>query len=102
MLNELMVRDGRDEPPPVPDGANAVLARELTTRAGHVMGRGVNRLLLYEQAGQAFLRAAGMGDEMPLALEGAYRWIGCLGAVAEALAGEVFRGDGAALLSLDQ
>jgi hypothetical protein len=75
-LDEKMVRAGRDEPPPVPDGATALLALELTTHEGHFMGRGVNRLLLYERDGQAFLRAAGTWDEMPLMLEGPYRSLG--------------------------
>ena len=75
-LNERMVRIGRDEPPPVPDAASAVLALELTTHEGHFMGRGVNRLLLYELDGRAYLRAAGTWDDMPLTLEGAYRSVG--------------------------
>jgi hypothetical protein len=37
------------------------------------MGRGVKRLLLYEHEAQAYLRAAGTWDDMPLTLEGAYR-----------------------------
>ena len=75
-LNEKMARAGRDEPPPVPDGATALLALELTTHEGHFMGRGVNRVLLYERDGQAFLRAAGTWDDMPLTLDAAYRSIG--------------------------
>jgi hypothetical protein len=71
-----MVHAGRDEPPRMPDGATAVPALELMTHERHVTGRGLNRLLLYEQAGQAFLRAAGTWDEMALTLEGAYRRIG--------------------------
>jgi len=75
-LNDRMVRLGRDQPPPVPDDAHAVLALELTTHEGHFMGRGVNRLLLYERDGRAYLRAAGTWDDMPLTLEGAYRSAG--------------------------
>jgi hypothetical protein len=75
-LNENMLRAGRDEPPAVPDGATALLALELTTHEGHFMGRGVNRLLLYEREGQASLRAAGTWDDMPLTLDAAYRSIG--------------------------
>jgi hypothetical protein len=40
------------------------------------MGRGRNRLLLFEGDGQAFLRAAGTWDEMPITLETAYRTTG--------------------------
>jgi len=75
-LNDRMVRIGRDQPPPVPDGATPLLALELTTHEGHFMGSGVNRLLLYERDGQAYLRAAGTWDDMPLTLEGAYRSAG--------------------------
>jgi hypothetical protein len=75
-LNEHMLRAGRDEPAPVPDGATALLALELTTHEGHFMGRGINRLLLYELDGQAFLRAAGTWDDMPLTLDAGYRSIG--------------------------
>jgi hypothetical protein len=73
LLNDRMVRVGRDQPPPVPEGASVALTLELTTHEGHFMGRGVNRLLLYERDGQAYLRAAGTWDDMPLTHEGAYR-----------------------------
>jgi len=75
-LNENMVRLGRDEPPPVPDGATPLVGFDLTTHEGHFMGRARNRLVLYEQDGQAFLRAAGTWDEMPWALDQAYRRAG--------------------------
>ncbi|MDQ3850432.1 MAG: hypothetical protein M3296_07450 [Actinomycetota bacterium] len=75
-LNDRMVRAGRDQPTPFPDGATPLLAIELTTHEGHFMGRGRNRLLLYEQDGQAHLRAAGTWDDMPVSLEQAYRMIG--------------------------
>ena len=75
-LNELMVRIGRNQPPPFPPGCTPRLAIELTTHEGHFMGRGRNRLLLYEQDGQAFLRAAGTWDDMSITLETAYRSAG--------------------------
>lgn len=75
-LNELMVRVGRDQPPVFPIGCTPRLAVELTTHEGHFMGRGRNRLLLFEQDGQAFLRAAGSWDDMPITLETAYRKAG--------------------------
>ena len=75
-LNDRMVRLGRDQPPVVPDGATAALAIAVTTHEGHFMGRGVNRLVLYERDGRHFLRAAGTWDDMPLTLEGAYRSAG--------------------------
>jgi hypothetical protein len=75
-LNELMLRAGRDEPAPFPHGCTPRVAIELTTHEGHFMGRGRNRLLLYEQDGRAFLRAAGTWDDMPITLESAYRTAG--------------------------
>lgn len=75
-VNDHMVRAGRDQPPPFPPGCTPLLAIELTTHEGHFMGRGRNRLLLFEQDGQAFLRAAGTWDDMPMSLETAYRTAG--------------------------
>jgi len=75
-LNDLMVRVGRDQPPPFPPGCTPLLAIELTTHEGHFMGRGRNRLLLFEQEGQAYLRAAGSWDDMPITLQTAYRSAG--------------------------
>lgn len=40
------------------------------------MGRARNRLVLYKQDGQAYVRAAGTWDEMPWALDQAYRRAG--------------------------
>lgn len=75
-LNEGMARIGRDEPQPVPDDATPLVAFDLTTHAGHFMGRGNNRLLLYTQGGTAYLRAAGTWDEMPWHLDKAYQYAG--------------------------
>ncbi|MGH2920175.1 MAG: hypothetical protein ACRDLS_16480 [Solirubrobacteraceae bacterium] len=75
-LNDRMVRAGRDQPPPFPPGCTPRLAIELTTHEGHFMGRGRNRLLLFEQDGRAYLRAAGTWDDMPISLETAYRTAG--------------------------
>jgi hypothetical protein len=75
-INELMVRVGRDQPPPFPPGCTPLVSIELTTHEGHFMGRGRNRLLLFEQDGQAFLRAAGSWDDMPISLDTAYRTAG--------------------------
>jgi hypothetical protein len=75
-LNHMMVRAGRCEPPPFPVGCTPIFALELTTHEGHFMGRGVNRLLLYEHEGRDYLRAAGTWDEMPLSLEAVYRAVG--------------------------
>jgi hypothetical protein len=75
-LGELMVRFGRDEPPAFPQGCTPLLALCLDTHEGHFMGRGRNRLLMYELDGQAYLRAAGTWDDMPVTLEQAYRSVG--------------------------
>ncbi|MEY2517257.1 MAG: hypothetical protein QOJ89_4615 [bacterium] len=75
-LNDHMVRAGRDQPPPFPDGCTPRAAVELTTHEGHFMGRGRNRVIVFEQDGQAFLRAAGTWDDMPMTLETAYRTAG--------------------------
>ncbi|MDO8214105.1 hypothetical protein [Conexibacter sp. CPCC 206217] len=75
-LNEGMARIGRDEPQPVPDDATPLVGFDLTTHAGHFIGAGNNRLLLYTRAGRAYLRAAGTWDDMPWHLEQAYRHAG--------------------------
>ncbi|MDW5598662.1 hypothetical protein VSS74_30150 [Conexibacter stalactiti] len=75
-LNEKMVRLGRDEPQPVPDDATPLVGFDLTTHAGHFMGRGNNRLLLYTQGGKAYVRAAGTWDDMPWHLDQAYKRAG--------------------------
>jgi hypothetical protein len=75
-LSELMVRFGRDQPPAFPPGCTPKLALCLDTHEGHFMGRGRNRLLIYELDGQDYLRAAGTWDDMPVTLEQAYRSAG--------------------------
>jgi hypothetical protein len=75
-LSELMVRYGRDEPPAYPPGSTPLAAICLDTHEGHFMGRGRNRLLVYELDGQDYLRAAGTWDDMPVTLEQAYRSAG--------------------------
>jgi hypothetical protein len=66
----------RDEPPAVPDGATPVLAVDLTTHEGHFMGSGRNRLVLFEEDGRAYVRAAGTWDPMPWHLEALYERAG--------------------------
>ncbi len=75
-LSELMVRYGRDEPPAYPPGCTPLAVICLDTHEGHFMGRGRNRLLVYELDGQAYLRAAGTWDDLPVTLEQAYRSAG--------------------------
>ena len=75
-LNDRMVRFGRGEPPVFPPGCTPQLALCLDTHEGHFMGRGRNRLLLYDLDGESYLRASGTWDDMPVSLETAYRTAG--------------------------
>jgi hypothetical protein len=75
-LSDLMVRFGRDQPPAYPQHSTPLAVICLDTHEGHFMGRGRNRLLVYELDGQAYLRAAGTWDDMPVTLEQAYRSAG--------------------------
>jgi hypothetical protein len=60
----------------VPDGAEAILAFDLTTHEGHFMGESRNRLVLSREDGQDFVRAAGTWNEMPWHIAQAYRLAG--------------------------
>ncbi len=71
-LNDGLARFARDEPPAVPDGATPAAAFDLTTHEGHFMGAARNRLVLYEQDGQAYLRAAGTWDPLDWGLAQVY------------------------------
>jgi hypothetical protein len=64
------------QPPAVPEGGVPLLGVDLTTHAGHFMGAGHNRLLLYEYDGRAWARAAGTWDPMPWHLAKAYEATG--------------------------
>jgi len=75
-LDDQMARFGRDEPPPGPADADPILAVDLTTHAAHFMGAARNRLLLYEEDGQAYLRAVGTWDPMPWYVDQGYRRAG--------------------------
>jgi hypothetical protein len=75
-LEEGMARYGDDEPRVVPEGATPLVGFDLTTHRGHFMGRGHNRLVLYTQDGEAWVRAAGTWDPMPWHLDRAYRLAG--------------------------
>jgi hypothetical protein len=75
-LNDGLARFGRDEPPAVPAGATPAVAFDLTVQEGHFMGRGRNRVVLYEEDGVLYGRAAGTWDPMPWHLDQAYRRAG--------------------------
>jgi hypothetical protein len=87
-LEDGLARYGVDEPRAVPEGAEAVLGFDLTTHAGHFMGAGHNRLVLFERDGRAYVRAAGTWDPMPWHVAGAY-------ALAGRTAQHAFWGEGA-------
>jgi len=85
---ELGMRDhGRDERSVLPYAAKPLVGFDLTTHAGHFMGSGHNRLLLYTHDGRAWVRAAGTWDPMPWHIDQAYR-------VAGREAQHAFWGDG--------
>ena len=67
---------GRDEPSVLPYAAKPLVGFDLTTHAGHFMGSGHNRLLLYTHGGRAWVRAAGTWDPMPWHIDQAYRVAG--------------------------
>jgi hypothetical protein len=71
-----LARYGDDEPRALPEGAQPLVGFDLTTRQGHFMGSGHNRLLLYTHEGHAWVRAVGTWDPMPWHLEHAYRVAG--------------------------
>src|SRR5262249_21173481 len=75
-LEDGLARYGSDEPRAVPERGVPLVGFDLTTHAGHFMGRGHNRLLLYTLDGQAYVRAAGTWDEMPWHLDRAYKIAG--------------------------
>jgi hypothetical protein len=71
-----LARYGHDEPHAIPYGAEPLVGFDLTTHAGHFMGAGHNRLLLYTHDGRAWVRAAGTWDPMPWHVDQAYRLAG--------------------------
>jgi hypothetical protein len=75
-LNQHLARFGQDEPPAVPEGADPILAFDLTTHEGHFMGESRNRLVLFHEDGRDYVRAAGTWNEMPWHIAQAYRLAG--------------------------
>lgn len=71
----LASQQGR-EPRALDEGATARLAIDLSTHESHFMGRGLNRLILFEAEGRAWLRAAGTWDPMPWHLRQGYERAG--------------------------
>lgn len=75
-LEERIAAYGDGEPQILPEGATPLVGFDLTTHQGHFMGRGHNRLVLYEHDGRPWVRAAGTWDPMPWYLQRAYRMAG--------------------------
>jgi hypothetical protein len=75
-LEQGLARHGKDEPRAVPAGGEPLVGFDLTTHEGHFMGAGRNRLLLYTDQGQAWVRAAGTWDPMPWHIDRTYRIAG--------------------------
>jgi hypothetical protein len=75
-LEDGLARYGDNEPRAVPEGGTPIVGFDLTTHAGHFMGAGHNRLVLYEHDGRAWVRAAGTWDPMPWHLDRAYQIAG--------------------------
>lgn len=75
-LEHGMAAYGANEPRVVPPGGEPVVGFDLTTHAGHFMGAGHNRLVLYTHEGRAWVKAAGTWDPMPWHLRQAYRLAG--------------------------
>jgi hypothetical protein len=75
-LEDGLARYGDDEPRAVPEGGTPLVGIDLTTHQGHFMGNGHNRLLLYEDDGEAYVKAVGTWDPMPWHLDRAYRIAG--------------------------
>jgi hypothetical protein len=67
---------GHDEPSVLPYAATPLVGFDLTTHAGHFMGSGHNRLLLYTHDGKVWVRAAGTWDPMPWHIDQAYKIAG--------------------------
>jgi hypothetical protein len=60
----------------LPEGAQPIVGFDLTTHAGHFMGSGHNRLLLFAHEGRTWVQAAGTWDPMPWHIDQAYKWQG--------------------------
>lgn len=75
-LAEGLSRYGDNEPRLMPDGGQPLFGIDLTTHKGHFMGRGRNRLVVFEHDGRSYLRAAGTWDPMAWHVRTIYRLAG--------------------------
>jgi hypothetical protein len=60
----------------LPDGGRALALVELTSHAGHFMGRAISNLLVFEAGGGAFIRDIGTWDPLPAHLAAPYALAG--------------------------
>ena len=75
-LIEGLARYGDNEPRAMPEGGEPIFGIDLTTHKGHFMGRGRNRLILFEHEDRFFIRAAGTWDPMPWHVRTSYNLAG--------------------------
>lgn len=75
-LNDTFARHAPFDPQPLPDGAQGVALVELTTHAGHFLGRARNRLLVFVADGRAWVRAVGNWDPLDWHLDRLYSSVG--------------------------
>ena len=75
-LSAAVARFGRGEPVVVPAGARPTHAVELTTHAGHFLGRARNHLVVFEADDGAYMRAVGNWDPMPSYVRLSYAYEG--------------------------
>ncbi len=75
-LNGALARHGDGEPTAVPAGATPLLGLDLTTHAGHFLGRAISKLVVYREGERAYLREVGVWDPMEWYIGGAYRVAG--------------------------
>lgn len=64
------------EPAVLPPGANPAHVIEVTTHAGHFLGRARNYLVLFEVDDRAYVRAVGNWDPMPWYVRLSYAYEG--------------------------
>jgi len=75
-LNEAFRRYAPYDPAPLPGDATPLAMIELTTHAGHFLGRARNRLLVFTAGGSAWVRAVGNWDPLDWHLDRLYAGLG--------------------------
>jgi hypothetical protein len=75
-MNAHLARMRHQEPAVLPPDASPTHLIELTTHAGHFLGRGRNHLVLFEIGDRAYVRAVGNWDPMPWYVRLSYAYEG--------------------------